>query len=226
VLTAFDSATARSYNLQTGRYNSHHRCFLPFQARTAVDSFPILTAEEFAVLGAGDDEDLDLQRAELLQGRLTVLQAPDLIHGAVVLNFSKALAAYLHKSPDEPGYAAFEIGLIVSRGPDTVRRPPVSVFVGGERFAELDRTVTETRPALVIEIASTNDRRRMMRDRVESYFNWGLRTVWVVDTTEKIVHGIQQGKQPRIYSGDQSIPGSPVFADFKLPVRELFVMPE
>jgi Uma2 family endonuclease len=191
-----------------------------------VDSFPILTAEEFAVRGAGDDEDLDLQRAELLQGRLTVLEAPDLIHGAVVLNFSKALAAYLHKSPDEQGYAAFEIGLIVSRGPDTVRRPPVSVFVGGARFAELDRTITETRPALVIEIASTNDRRRMMRDRVESYLNWGLRTVWVVDTTEKTVHSIRQGHQPRIFSGDRSISGDPAFADFKLPVRELFVMPE
>jgi Uma2 family endonuclease len=199
---------------------------LPTQARTAVDSSPLLTAEEFALLSADDEGDFDVQRAELFQGRLAILEAPDLIHGAVVLNFSKALAAYLHKSPDEPGYAAFEIGLIVSRGPDTVRRPAVSLFVGGERFAELDRTVTETQPALVIEIASTNDRRRMMRDRVESYLNWGVRTVWVVDTAEKSVHGIQQGMSPRFFSGDQSIPCGPVFADFKLPVNALFVMPE
>ncbi|HET6328590.1 MAG TPA: Uma2 family endonuclease [Planctomycetaceae bacterium] len=225
-MTAFDSAATHPYNPQTGRYNSHRRCFLPSQAHIAVDPTPILTAEEFAVLGAGGDEDLDVQRAELLQGRLSILEAPDLIHGAVVLNFSKALAAYLHKAPDEQGYAAFEIGLIVSRGPDTVRRPPVSVFVGGERFAELDRTTTDTRPALVLEIASTNDRRRMMRDRVESYLNWGVRTVWVVDTAEKTVYGIQQGKPPRTFSGDQSIPGSPVFADFKLPVSALFVMPD
>jgi Uma2 family endonuclease len=197
---------------------------MPSQAGTAVDSPPLLTAEEFALLIADDEGDFDVQRAELLQGRLAILEAPDLIHGAVVLNFSKALAAYLHRSPDEQGYAAFEIGLIVSRDPDTVRRPPVSLFVGGERFAELDRTVTETRPALVIEIASTNDRRRMMRDRVESYLNWGVRTVWVVDTAEKSVHGIQQGKAPRLFSGNQSIPGGPVFADFKFPVNALFVM--
>ncbi len=224
-MTAFDSAATHPYNPQTGRYNSQHRCFMPSQAGTAVDSPPLLTAEEFALLIADDEGDFDVQRAELLQGRLAILEAPDLIHGAVVLNFSKALAAYLHKSPDEPGYAAFEIGLIVSRAPDTVRRPPVSVFVGGERFAELDRTTTETRPALVLEIASTNDRRRMMRDRVESYLNWGVRTVWVVDTAEKTVYGIQQGKPTRTFSGDQSIPGSPVFADFKLPVSALFVMP-
>ncbi len=187
---------------------------------------PLLTAEQFALLGADEQGDLDVQRAELLQGRLSLLETPDLIHGAVVLNFGKALAAYLQSSPDEPAYAAFEIGLIVSRGPDTVRRPPVSVFVGGERFAELDRTITETRPTLVLEIASTNDRRRMMRDRVESYLNWGVRTVWVVDTTDKTVHAIRQGQQPRMFSGDRSVPGDPVFADFKLPVRELFVMPE
>jgi Uma2 family endonuclease len=191
-----------------------------------VDSSPLLTAEEFALLGADDEGDLDLQRAELLQGRLAILEGPDLIHGAVVLNFSKALAAYLHQSPDEQGYAAFEIGLIVSRGPDTVRRPPVSLFVGGERFAELDRTVTETRPAQVIEIASTNDRRRMMRDRVESYLNWGVRAVWVIDTSEKTAHCVQQGKPPRRFWGNQSIPGGPVFANFKLPVNALFVMPD
>jgi Uma2 family endonuclease len=148
------------------------------------------------------------------------------LHGAVVLNFSKALAAYLQQAPDEQGYAGFEIGLIVARSPDTVRRPAVSFFVGGERFAELDRAVTETRPALVIEIGSTNDRRHAMRERVESYLNWGVRTVWVVDTLEKAVHRIQQGSQPRIFSGDQSLPGAPVFADFKVAVSSLFTMPE
>jgi Uma2 family endonuclease len=185
---------------------------------------PLLTAEAFAELE--NQEDFDLQRAELVRGAVSVLGTPDLLHGAVVLNFSKALAAYLHKSPDEQGYAAFEIGLIIARGPDTVRRPAISLFVGGERFAELDRLVTETRPALVIEVASTNDRRRAMRDRVESYLDWGLRTVWVVDTQEKSLHLIQQGRPPRIFSEKQSVPGAPVFADFRLDVGSLFEMPQ
>jgi Uma2 family endonuclease len=170
----------------------------------------VLTAEQFAELA--NDEDFEFQRAEL-------------VHGMVVLNLSKALATYLHRSPEEQAYAAFEIGLVVARNPDTVRRPAVSVFAGGERFAELDRTCTETRPALVIEVASTNDRRRDMRDRVESYLDWGVRNVWVADTLEKSVHCIQQGRPPRIYAGEQSIPGSPLFADFKIAAKSLFEMP-
>jgi Uma2 family endonuclease len=184
-----------------------------------------LTAEEFSEQ-LGNQDEFDLQRAELVRGQIEVLEAPDLLHGAVVLNLSKALAAYLHQTPGELGYAGFEIGLIVARSPDTVRRPAVSFFVGGERFAELDRAVTETRPALVIEIGSANDRRRAMRERVESYLKWGVRTVWVADTLEKAVHCIHEGRPPRIFSGDQSIPGTPVLADFKLAVSSLFEMPQ
>jgi len=183
-----------------------------------------LTAEQFAELTF--QEDFDLQRAELVGGRIEVLEAPDLLHGAVVLNFTKSLAAYLQKAPEEQGYACFEIGLIVSREPDTVRRPAVSFFVGGERFAELDRAVTQTRPALVIEIGSTSDRRRAMRDRVESYLKWGVRTVWVADTVDKSVHCIRQGQPPRMFSGAQSIPGTPVFANLRIAVESLFEMPE
>jgi Uma2 family endonuclease len=183
-----------------------------------------MTAEEFA--GLGESEDFDLQRAELVRGQIEVLEAPDLLHGAIVLNLSKALATYLQKAPDEQGYACFEIGLIVAREPDTVRRPAVSFFLGGQRFAELDRAVTPTRPALVIEIGSTNDRRRAMRDRVQSYLDWGVRTVWVADTLEKGVHCIRQGQPPRMFAGAQSISGNPVLADLKIPVKSLFEMPE
>jgi Uma2 family endonuclease len=183
-----------------------------------------MTAEEFGRLGF--DDDFDPQRAELVLGQIEVLEAPDLLHGAVVLNLSKALATYLQQAPDELGYACFEIGLIVSRGPDTVRRPAVSFFVGGERFAELDRAVTQMRPALVIEVGSSNDRRRAMRDRVQSYLDWGVRTVWVADTLDKSVHCIRQGQPPRVFGGGQSISGSPVFADLKIPVKSLFEMPE
>jgi Uma2 family endonuclease len=189
-----------------------------------VDTSPLLTAEQFAELV--DSEDFEFQRAELVRGEVQALQEPDLLHGAVVINLSKALAAYLQQAPDEKGYAAFEIGLIVARGPDTVRRAPVSFFVSGERFAELDRIVTETRPALVVEIGSTNDRRRAMRERIESYLNWGVRTVWMVDTIDKSVHYIRAGQPPRIFAGGQTIPGTPVFSDLKISVESLFKMPQ
>jgi Uma2 family endonuclease len=189
-----------------------------------MDSSALLTAEDFAARIAEDD--LGWQWAELVGGQVASLEPPDLLHGAVVLNLTKALATYLQSNPDESGYACFELGVVVSRSPDTVRRPPVSFFVGGERFAELERRVTDTRPTLVIEIASTNDRRHDMRERVESYLKWGVRTVWVVDTAEKSVHVLASAGPPRVFSAGQQVPGQPIFGDFQVGVTQLFEMPQ
>jgi Uma2 family endonuclease len=185
-----------------------------------------LTAEEFAALVVDDDFDFEQQRSELVEGRIVAIEPPDLLHGAIVLNLTKAIAEYLQRTPEENGYACFEIGLITARRPDTVRRPPVSFFAGGQRFAELDRTITETRPAWIVEIASTNDRRREMRDRVEAYLKWGVRTVWVADPLESVVSVIRTGQATRSYSGSQSVPGQPVLGDFRVVASDLFAMPK
>ena len=189
-----------------------------------MDSFRLLTAEEFAAREGEDD--FETRWSELVGGRIVSLEPPAPEHGAIVFNFAKAIAKYLQHAQDEKGYAGFETGLVVARNPDTVRRPPVSFFVTGERFAELDSRLTETRPALIVEVASTNDRRRAMRERVESYLQWGVRTVWVADPVEKNVHVLQSGRPPRQFAGSQSVLGSPVFANFRLAVTELFAMPE
>ena len=188
-----------------------------------MDSFRLLTAEEFAA--REDEADFESRWSELVGGRIVALEPPVPEQGAIVLNFAKAIARYLQQAQDEKGYAGFELGLVVARNPDTVRRPPVSFFVTGERFAEVDRRLTDTRPALVVEIASTNDRRRSMRERVQSYLQWGVRTVWVADPLEKSVHVLQTGRSPRLFAGGQSVPGSPVFGNFRVGVTELFAMP-
>jgi Uma2 family endonuclease len=183
-----------------------------------------LSSAEFAECLA--DDDLGTQWSELIAGQIVQLEPPDLVHGAVVLNITKAVAVYLQSAPDEMGYACFQIGLVVARNPDTVRRPPVSIFVGGERFAEIERRVTDTRPRLIIEIASSNDRRRTMAERVQSYLDWGVQAVWVADTAENAVHVIQKGQPQRVFRSEQSVPGTPAFADFHVRASELFELPK
>ena len=122
----------------------------------------LLTAESF------DAARYDLpdggQWAELVRGRVEILTPPEEEHRLVVLHLSKALGSYLTERPD--GYPVFDLGLIVARHPDTVRFPAISFFLGGDMFAEADRSITDTRPALVIEIMSSSDRRRSLSDRL------------------------------------------------------------
>ncbi len=186
-----------------------------------------LSAEEFA------EQKFDLgdggRWVELVAGEVVSLDPPEAAHGTTVLNLSKALARYLVSSPN--GYACFELGLLVARNPDTVRCPAMSYFVGADRFAQSDKTVTETKPALVVEIASSNARRRELSRRVEEYQGCGIELVWVIDPIEEQVHILHADRQHIQLDADQTLSGilhasGEVLDGFEIRIRDLFAEPD
>ncbi|MFM9963696.1 MAG: Uma2 family endonuclease [Planctomycetaceae bacterium] len=192
----------------------------------------LLTAESF------EDARYDLpdggQWVELVRGRVDVLSPPEEEHRIAVLNLSKALGEYLTEHRE--GYPCFDLGLLVKRGPDTVRFPAMSYFLGGELFAETDRSITETRPALIVEVMSSNDRRRTLSDRIFDYTNWGVEVLWIVDPLERAVHTIRPGYSNRRVREDETLTGSlswrhkatalPILPDFRIAVSDIFKPPE
>lgn len=182
-----------------------------------------LTSEEFATKLP------DLPEAgrwhELDRGRIVMLQPPDVDHGNVVLNLSKEFGAWAGNAPGS-GYACFELGLCVSQNPDTVLSPAMSFFAGGEPFAEFDKQMTDTRPRLVMELASTNDRRKTMRERVMAYHAWGVDEVWVVDPVEKLLRLLPRGQAARSLSEQHVLSNRPVLPNFSLAIKQLFAEPE
>lgn len=181
----------------------------------------LLTAAEFA------ERKFDFPEGgrwtELVAGRLVHLEPPDDAHGNFVRTMSAALGRYAHASGQ--GYACFELGLIVRRSPDTVRCPPICYFKTGERFAEQENVVTETRPALVVEIASSNDRRREMTARVTGYLEWGVPLVWVADPPAQQIVAFEPGRGQQQVAEWQTLFGGSVLDGFSCPVAELFADP-
>jgi Uma2 family endonuclease len=192
----------------------------------------LLTAESF------EDARYDLpeggQWVELVRGRVEILTPPEEEHRIAVLNLSKALAGYLNEHRE--GYPCFELGLLLKRDPDTIRFPAISYFIGGEFFGETDKSITENRPALVVEVMSSNDRRRSLNDRVFDYTNWGVEVLWIVDPLEKAVHTIRPGYANKRASEDETLTGSlswrhkataqPILPDFRIAVADIFTPPE
>lgn len=184
-------------------------------------AFELLTVEQFV---AERDELPDRGRwTELLAGRRVNLQPPTIEHGTAVLNLGKALAAFAQRGGR--GYACFDLGLIVARNPDTLRVPAVSVFLEGPLFAESDKIVTETRPAIVAEVASTNDRRRNMRQRVSSWLDWGVPLVWILDPQSRELHVFEQGGPVTQLAAENTLRGGSVLTDFQVSVADLFKEP-
>lgn len=180
----------------------------------------LLTAEQFA---ACREELPDGGRwTELRAGRVVTLSPPEMEHGTTILNVSKAIA--LHVRPDE-GYACFDLGFIMSRGPDTVRFPPISFFTAGPAFAESEKIVTETRPGLIVEVASSNDRRRNLAERVTGWLDWGAQLVWILDTHAKQAHVFERGGQPRRLASHHTLRGGSILSTFEANVGDLFKEP-
>ncbi len=187
----------------------------------------VLTAEEFI------DAKPDLPEAgrwhELVRGRVVDLQPPSVEHTTVVFNFSKALGQFLEKNP--LGYACYELGLLVSRNPDTVRVPAVSFFTSGERFAELDSEVTERVPDLIFDVLSTPRRRESMPQRLREYFRWGVREVWVADPDAQNLRVYTSPTEYELWAEDATVDVGRIHADsplqgFTIRVSDLFREPE
>ena len=191
----------------------------------------LLTAESF------DDARYDLpdggQWLELVRGRVEALSPPEEEHRIAVLNLSKALASHLQEHRE--GYPCFDLGLLVSRNPDTIRFPAISYFLGGELFDETDKAITETRPALIVEVMSSNDRRRSLNDRIFEYTNWGVEVLWVVDPLDKSVHTLRPGYANQAAREHETLSGSlswrhkataqPILPGFRIAVSDIFTPP-
>ncbi len=190
-----------------------------------------MTAEQFA------EEKFELadggQWAELIAGEPVVLEPPSTEHGTAVMNISRALAAHIEQT--RVGYACFELGLIVQRSPDTVLNPAISYFISGDRWAEMDKVVTESCPSLVIEVTSTPDRKRSTADRVAAYRAHGAVLIWVVDPQQRRISIHFGDDRVNVLSMDDSLvpddawltsDGAAILAGFSLPLTDVFAEPD
>lgn len=183
---------------------------------------PIYTAEQ--LLETRLEQPEEGRWMELDQGKLINLDPPDIDHGTIVLNLSKVLSVYLQQV--DQGYACFELGLLVNRNPDTVRFPAVSIFQSGSRFEETDKAVSDRKPAVIIEIASTRPRRQVMQDHINEYVNWGVELIWVIDPQAKQVLEYLPGQRGQVIDSQGKITGGNVMPEFAMKVQDLFTEPE
>ncbi|WP_437224708.1 Uma2 family endonuclease [Planctomicrobium sp. SH661] len=182
-----------------------------------------MTAEEFV------ERRIELpdggQWSELIRGVPVSLDPPDIDHGTIVLNLSKAFSSYVHATLN--GYPCFDLGLQVERSPDTVYFPSVSYFLEGPRFAEADREVTKTVPALVVELATTKDRRNQVSERIHAYQRHGVQAVWLADPMMRTVHVCMRNRKghDRLDESDR-LSGGLILPGFEIQVADLFTPPD
>jgi Uma2 family endonuclease len=182
----------------------------------------ILTASQF--LEQRNDMPECGQWSELHHGRPFHFQPPDVDHGNAILNLSKHLAGYFQSQPQ--GYACFDLGLLVKESPDTILFPAIAIYMEGQRFAEADLAVSTTVPSLVVEMASTSDRKQYMASRVEQYLDWGISGVWQIDTHKEIMTVVSGNYPQRFYEKTETVESIPELPSLSFSLAGLFAIPD
>lgn len=184
-----------------------------------------MTAEEFAAVKYSLPE--AGRWHELHDGNTILLSAPDDIHGTIVLNLSRALAEWFNKQPVQTrGYACHDLGLHVHSGPDTVYVPAISIFREGKPFSQFDNIIATEVPKIVVDIASSNDRRHEMRLRTTAYLALGVDCVCVPDPFKKEVQVIRRSSHTVALGKWQTLEMDPLLPGFSMPVESIFLQPK
>ncbi|MFO0428888.1 MAG: Uma2 family endonuclease [Planctomyces sp.] len=184
-----------------------------------------MTAEEFC------ERRMDLPEGgrwhELHEGRPVLLQAPDDQHGNIVMNLSRSLATWFRtRLPKGTQYAVHEIGILVRQNPDTVYMPAISLFDGGPLFAQTDLQIATQVPRLIVEVASSNDRRKDLQFRTNAYLRMGVDMIWIPDPHRKEIQVLRRSLHTLVLGERQQLEGGHLLPDFQTTVRDIFAQPE
>lgn len=158
---------------------------------------------------------LELERGEVIE-----LQPPTKPHGFVAGNVARVLGNY--GAETGLGYVCTnDTGLLVERGPDTVRGPDVTFFSDDQDLDTMDRKYSTTVPRVVVEVISPTDRPKRVQRRVSEYLRLGVPLVWLIDPEDRHMTVYQAGEIPLVLEGTDELTGGGVLPGFRCRVADL-----
>ncbi|MCY3892070.1 MAG: Uma2 family endonuclease [Acidimicrobiaceae bacterium] len=184
---------------------------------TATEASPatLLTADEFMHLG-------DEVYGELIRGVFCEMPRPGLRHGQITARLCAQLVNHVEER--QLGTAVGEVGVLLERGPDTVRAPDAA-FISHERLPKgsvPDRYDVSV-PELVAEVVSPSDRRSEVDAKARMWVSFGVLLVWAVFPKTRTVEVYRAGTEAvETLTEDDSLDGGDVLPGFTYPLIRLF----
>lgn len=177
---------------------------------------PPITIDEFTKM----PDPADGSRLELARGEVVAMPPPKGRHGICCSKIAWLLMN--HANPARLGWVTTnDTGVILDRGPDTVRGPDVA-FWSIARQPVVPDGYFEIPPDIAVEVLSPDDRRKDVRAKIKEYLFYGVRLVWLVDPDARTVT-VYQGK-PRGTELDEEdmLDGDDILPGFACKVADLF----
>ncbi|HUG15529.1 MAG TPA: Uma2 family endonuclease [Thermomicrobiales bacterium] len=177
----------------------------------------MLTADDLATMPD------DGFRYELDEGELVRLPLSSFNSSSIAATIVSALIVFAR--PHALGRVAGADGAyILTSDPATVRIPDVS-FVRADRLPPKEQwgCFLALAPDLAVEVVSPSDTVADVLDKVREYLDAGVRLIWVVQPSKRMVTVYTQDRTARVLYEDDTLDGGDVLPDFRLPVADVFV---
>ncbi|HEX6986637.1 MAG TPA: Uma2 family endonuclease, partial [Planctomycetaceae bacterium] len=184
----------------------------------------LMTAEEFCEFVHRPEN--EGRHFELDEGKVIELPPPQVPHGFYAQNIGALL--WLYARQRRRGYVCSnDAGVVIGRGPDTVRGPDVMYFDDDKSAAEIAATkYAEDPPLLAVEVLSPSDRPARVARKVAQYLRAGVRVVWTVDPEVREVAVYRPSSpEPDILGPDDVLRGGDELPGFECRVAEFFELP-
>jgi Uma2 family endonuclease len=175
----------------------------------------LITAEEFAEM----PDPADGSQQELVRGVIISMPPPGGRHGLCCSRVDRRLGAFVDEH--QLGYVlSNDTGLVVERGPDTVRGADVA-FWSKERLAEVPDGYIQVPPDLAVEVVSPNDHYSKVQRKVREYVRSGVRLIWVLDPEDRSVTVYGSARRSQLLSETDTLDGEDVVPGFRCKVADL-----
>ena len=186
----------------------------PAPARPVEDRPAWVTADQVAAMTN------DYPRVEIWYGELRVKMAarPRKEHGEVQIEVGGLLRE--HIKPRKLGKLFSESGVLLREEPDVLFGPDVAFYASGR--GEGHRTFYRGGPDLVVEIRSPSNTQPQITEKIDIYFRYGTRLVWVVDIVALTVTVHRPDAEPQVLQAGDTLDGGDVLPGFSVRVSELF----
>ncbi|HEX3149532.1 MAG TPA: Uma2 family endonuclease [Gemmataceae bacterium] len=177
----------------------------------------LLTAEEFMEL----PNPIDGSKQELVRGVVITMPPPKAIHGYCAAQATIAIGGFVGQH--RLGIlVANDTGVLLERGPDTVRGPDVAYW-SFKRQAFVPDGYFELAPDLAVEVLSPSNTRKQIDTKIREYLKAGTKLVWVIDPLDRSVriYRTDPDRAVFLHSG-ATLDGEDVLPGFQFPVTGLF----
>ena len=162
-------------------------------------------------------------RYELVKGELRRMSPSGSEHGAIVINITLLLGAYVKANRLGVCFGA-ETGFKIGSDPDTVRAPDLA-FVRGDRIPErgIPKKFWQGAPDLAVEVLSPGDTFSEVEEKIEQWLDAGARTVWIINPKRRGVSIYRPMTDVTHLSEGDELDGGDVVPGFRCKVSEIFV---